>query len=69
MTNTLYQTDRRLKMVAAVTTETFINRANSYYYDYYDYSKTEYVNKLTPVLVICPKHGEFSVVPRNHLLG
>lgn len=35
----------------------------------YDYSKTEYVNAVTKLQVICPIHGDFWQTPSNHLRG
>ena len=35
----------------------------------YDYSLVEYVNSTTKVTVICPKHGEFKVRPKEHVKG
>ncbi len=35
----------------------------------YDYSKVEYVNNKTHVIIICSKHGEFSQTPDGHLVG
>lgn len=52
-----------------MTTEEFISKAQAIHGDKYDYSKVEYVNYRTRVLVICPKHGEFKQQPSNHLLG
>ena len=37
--------------------------------DKYDYSKVEYVNARTKVCIICPEHGEFWVLPGDHLRG
>lgn len=52
------------------TTEEFIEKANDKQgYDTYDYSKVEYINAKTEVVIICPKHGEFSQTPTNHLNG
>lgn len=39
--------------------ENFIKKANETHNNYYDYSKVEYVNTHTKVLIICPEHGEF----------
>jgi hypothetical protein len=33
----------------------------------YDYSKCDYVNKITKVKIICPIHGDFDVYPHLHL--
>lgn len=35
----------------------------------YDYSAVDYKNKKTKVIIICPKHGEFRQIPKNHLNG
>lgn len=35
----------------------------------YDYSKVNYLNKESPVVIICPKHGDFQQSPNKHLLG
>ena len=35
----------------------------------YDYSKVNYVNYNTDVIIICPIHGEFPQTPRDHLGG
>lgn len=51
------------------TTEQFINEAKQIHGDKYDYSKVEYVNNLTKVCIICPEHGEFWQVPKQHLRG
>ena len=51
------------------TTEEFIKMAKQVHGDKYDYSKTEYFNRLTPVCIICPEHGEFWQKAYSHLLG
>lgn len=33
----------------------------------YDYSKTIYKNKRTPIIIICNKHGEFTQSPDSHI--
>lgn len=35
----------------------------------YDYSLVNYKNQLTKVKIICPIHGEFEQLPKNHLKG
>lgn len=52
-----------------ITTELFIKRARKIHGDKYDYSKVEYINNYTNVIIICPKHGEFKQLPINHLKG
>ena len=50
-------------------TKEFITKAKSIHNNKYDYSKTEYVNNKTKVVIICPEHGDFEQVPNNHLNG
>lgn len=49
--------------------EKFIEKAKKIHGDKYDYSKVEYINAITEVCIICPKHGEFLQVPHYHLRG
>ena len=51
------------------TTESFIEKAREVHGDKYDYSKVEYVNMSTKICIICPEHGEFWQIPRNHIVG
>lgn len=46
----------------------FIQRAKEIHDNKYDYSKTIYVKAKEPVIIICPKHGEFSQRPQDHIL-
>lgn len=49
--------------------ETFIEKARAIHGNKYDYSKVNYINSGTKVIIICPKHGEFQQTPQNHLNG
>lgn len=51
------------------TTEEFIAEARLTHGNKYDYSKTEYVDATTKVIIICPKHGEFMQTPIGHIRG
>lgn len=51
------------------TTEQFIEESRRVHGDKYDYSKVEYKNQLTEVVIICPIHGEFKQKPKLHLKG
>ena len=51
------------------TTEQFIEEAKKVHGKKYDYSKVNYINQLTKVCIICPKHGEFWQSPKQHLRG
>ncbi len=45
--------------------EFFINK----YGNTYDYSKVNWVNASTKIIVVCKKHGEFEIDPYNHKNG
>lgn len=47
----------------------FIERASILHNKKYDYSKVEYINAHTSVIIMCPIHGEFSQYPNDHLYG
>jgi len=53
------------------TWDTFVNTAKFIHSDDYDYRfvEKEFVNTLTPVTIICKRHGAFQQKPRKHLLG
>lgn len=47
----------------------FISRAKERHGDFYDYSKIDYVDTHTKVVIICPIHGEFMQDPTKHWEG
>tara|TARA_Y200000002_G_scaffold337301_1_gene305972 strand:+ start:471 stop:1637 length:1167 start_codon:yes stop_codon:yes gene_type:complete len=47
----------------------FINKSIEVHGDKYDYSKVEYKNIHTKVIITCPEHGDFSQSPNNHQKG
>lgn len=49
--------------------EEFIKRAKKKFNNKYDYSRVDYVNSHTPVIIVCPIHGEFTKRPYAHLNG
>lgn len=49
--------------------KTFIDKANKCHNKKYNYSKVLYKNNTTKVTIICPIHGEFKQIPRDHLSG
>ena len=51
------------------TTEEFVAKARAVHGDRYDYSRVVYVDSVTPVSIVCPKHGEFKQRPAIHLHG
>ena len=52
-----------------LTTEWFIKRAEEVHRNKYDYSKVDYRNSQSKITIICPVHGEFEQIPKNHLRG
>jgi hypothetical protein len=45
----------------------FIDNANTKYNNKYDYSKVNYINSRTSVIIICKIHGEFTQTPDAHI--
>lgn len=50
-------------------TSDFVAKSRKLHGDAYDYSKVEYVEIFTPVIIGCQLHGDFEQVPNNHLQG
>lgn len=48
------------------TLENFIERANNVHRNKYDYSRSIYINSQTPLIIICPIHGDFNKNPVDH---
>ena len=64
--------DCRVNLISQKKTYTlndFIMKCNEVHNNKYDYSKVEYINSKTPVIIVCPKHGEFSQMAVGHLNG
>lgn len=51
------------------SSERFISDAKLVHGNLYDYSKVEYKNNKTNVIIGCHKHGYFEQLPTNHLKG
>jgi hypothetical protein len=50
-----------------LTTKEFIIRANEIHNGKYDYSKVNYINNRTKIIIICPIHGAFIQSPDIHI--
>ena len=61
--------DENIILKNTKTTEEFIEQAFAIHGNKYDYSKVEYRGYDIPVMIICPKHGEFLQSPGKHLQG
>jgi hypothetical protein len=64
----------KMKFLQRSTTEEFIDKAKEVHKDIegkaiYDYSKVQYINNSTKVIIICKIHGEFNQTPSKHLSG
>ncbi len=49
--------------------EDFIKKSNIIHNNKYDYSKVVYENSKQQIIIICPEHGEFEQVAKNHISG
>ena len=58
---------RRIKIKES--TDKFIKQSNEKHKNKYDYTKINYINCKTNVIIICPLHGEYQQQPSNHLCG
>ena len=56
-------------MLKKITTEEFIQKVREIHGDRYDYSKVDYRNAKTKVIIICKEHGEFEQTPDSHRRG
>jgi len=60
---------KKRKNPKTLTTLQFIEKSKTIHADLYDYTNVDYVNSKTPVKLICKHHGEFNIIPYNHLRG
>ena len=51
------------------TQEEFINECTKIHNNKYDYSKVDYKNTSSKIIIICPIHGKFEQNANNHVLG
>ena len=56
-------------MPKAVTTESFIERANEIHNHKYNYSKSVYISAREKITIICDIHADFEQSPNHHLRG
>ena len=52
-----------------ISDEEVFAKANKVHNNFYDYSKSEYVNMSTKMCITCPIHGDFQQTPQGHLNG
>jgi len=61
--------DERRQKSLSHTNQEFIEKSIKIHDTKYDYSKVDYINTKTKVIIICPEHGEFTQSPDKHLIG
>lgn len=52
-----------------LTQDDFVRKSRKKHGDKYDYSKAVYTRAKQSVVIICPKHGEFTQIANGHLSG
>lgn len=57
----------KMSKARRMSNEEYIRRATEAHKGYYTYANTKYFNETTNIIVTCPKHGDFSCLPGNHL--
>jgi very-short-patch-repair endonuclease len=50
-------------------TLSFIKKSESVFGKRYDYSSSVYKSQKIPIVIICPKHGQFEMLSSNHFRG
>ena len=46
----------------------FILQSNQIHDFKYNYDKTDYLNNKTKIIVTCPEHGDFMIIPYHHIM-
>jgi len=60
---------KRVTSLISYNTNEFIQKSNKIHKNFYNYSKSNYKNSNTKIIIICPIHGEFFQLPLNHFKG
>ena len=56
-------------MSRKLTQEEFVSKATSIHGNRYNYSKVNYIDNKTKIIISCTEHGDFLQIPNSHLLG
>ena len=59
----------KARISSTKTLSYFITKSNITHNNFYNYEKSVYINNKTPLIIICPVHGEFEQRPDSHLQG
>lgn len=57
----------RMRNHKRLSKESFIAKSRAVHGDEFDYSQAIYKNMSTKVAIVCPKHGVFHQIPKNHI--
>lgn len=57
----------RILSIKKLTTDEFLEKARKIHGELYNYSQVNYVDSRTPIIIICPIHGEFFQNPTCHI--
>jgi very-short-patch-repair endonuclease len=49
-----------------LNTQSFICKSKAIHGDKYDYSRVDYKDYKTKVIIVCPEHGKFAIRPQDH---
>lgn len=61
--------EKKVNYFDQFNTEYFIQKSREIHGNKYDYSKSEYVNNSTKVIITCKDHGDFEQKPNTHTNG
>lgn len=67
--NNITNEELQSKLSRVKSTDTFVEEARALHGDLFDYNKVDYRSITQRVLISCKKHGDFYVMPREHLAG
>lgn len=56
-------------VIKELINNSFINKSKTKYPNKFSYKKTELIKTKDKVIITCNKHGDFSIVPKNHFAG
>lgn len=67
--NNITNEELQSKLSRVKSADTFVEEARALHGDLFDYDKVDYRSITQRVLISCKKHGDFYVMPREHLAG
>lgn len=58
-----------LYKMGIITKQIFLERSNKIHNNFYSYNNMNYIDRLTPITITCPIHGDFIQSPKLHMKG